>query len=94
MYEWGAWRRSSDERARPTFHAQRAVVTGRQQCAIAGTRIATSAKPGHTTGVDGSLRVRHPHRECFHFSFVFVSSEIRFATFTFLAHTVLHGQMK
>ncbi|WP_159085627.1 hypothetical protein [Burkholderia sp. MSMB0856] len=46
------------------------------------------------TGIDGSLRRRCSKRECFHFSFVFVSPEIRFATFTFLAHTVLHGQMK
>jgi len=46
------------------------------------------------TGIDGSSHRQRPHGECFHFHFVFVSPEIRFATFTFLAHTVLHGQMK
>ncbi|WP_321812074.1 MULTISPECIES: hypothetical protein [unclassified Burkholderia] len=46
------------------------------------------------TGIDGSSRRRPAHDRCFHFSFALVSPEIRFATFTFLAHTVLHGQMK
>lgn len=46
------------------------------------------------TGIDGSSRSRPAHDPCFHFSFAFVSPEIQFATFTFLAHTVPHGQMK
>ncbi|WP_162999309.1 hypothetical protein [Burkholderia sp. Nafp2/4-1b] len=46
------------------------------------------------TGIDSSAYRRSPQRACFHFSFAFVSPEIGFATFTFLAHTVLHGQMK
>ncbi|WP_175721905.1 hypothetical protein [Burkholderia anthina] len=39
-------------------------------------------------------RTPAPRGRCFHFSFFFVSPEIRFATFTFLDHTVLHGQTK
>jgi len=46
------------------------------------------------TGVDGSSCRRAGRGKFFHFSFAFVSPEIRFATFTFLAHTVLHGQKK
>ncbi|QOH34943.1 hypothetical protein C7S14_6664 [Burkholderia cepacia] len=45
-------------------------------------------------GLPGVSRVRHARSRHFHFSFVRVSPASRFAAFTFLDHTVLHGQMK
>ncbi|MCA8093018.1 hypothetical protein LGM65_19375 [Burkholderia anthina] len=74
----------------------RAAFTGAARMSSAVSR-ATGCDPPRSPAVHEVPAICHtdaPRRRCFHFSFCFVSPEIRFATFTFLDHTVLHGQTK
>ncbi|WP_155630421.1 hypothetical protein [Burkholderia cepacia] len=60
----------------------------------ARTSASRTALTPEPAGMPGLSRVRHARSQHFHFSFVRVSPASRFAAFTFLDHTVLHGQMK